>query len=269
MQFLSTINQDLQLLLIAISALIFGSFASFITYRLGNSKNLLAPRSICLNCGCKLRFWNLIPLFSYLIQRGKCSNCQAKISLRYPAIELSFLISFLIVYFALKGEINLTMLLYFAITAVLISISTIDLEHYFIPDSLQYILAILVIALLINVGGQHAAITNLKSAAIYTIFGIALWAFFYYAGGLEAIGIDDIKFLFIAGLFLGEKNFLTFIILTGFFGLTFGALWQKIKKDETFPFAPALCLAFFVTMLFNKKIHFIDFVGSLLFFQNF
>jgi leader peptidase (prepilin peptidase)/N-methyltransferase len=269
MQFLSTINQNHQLLLIALSALIFGSFASFITYRLGNSKNLLAQRSICVNCGCKLKIWNLIPLFSYIIQKGKCSNCQAKISLRYPAIELSFLIGFLIVYFALGREINLAMLLYFAITALLISISTIDLEHYFIPDLLQYILAILVIALLLKLGGQNAAIANLKSAAIYTIFGIALWAFFYYAGGLEAIGVDDIKFLFIAGLLLGEKSFLTFTILTGFFGLTFGGLWQKIKKDQTFPFAPALCLAFFVTMLFNKKIHVVDFLGSLLFFQAF
>jgi prepilin signal peptidase PulO-like enzyme (type II secretory pathway) len=266
MQFLSQISQDMQLFLIAILSLIFGSFASFVSYRLGNSKNLLAQRSSCVNCGYKLKIQNLIPLFSYIFQKGKCSNCQVKISLRYPAIELSFLISFLFIYFVLAREVSLTMLLYFAITSILITISIIDLENYFIPNSLQYILAVLAIVLVISLGGNNAAIINIKSALIYTAFGLALWAFFYFAAGLEAIGVDDIKFLFIAGLMLGEKNFLIFTILTGFSGLIFGSIWQKIKKDETFPFAPALCISLFIVMLFGKKLDVVDIVGSLLLF---
>jgi len=269
MQFFSQVNQEMQLFLIAVLSLVVGSFVSFITYRLGNSKNLLAMRSICTNCGCELTISNLIPIFSYFFQKGKCSNCNCKISFRYPAIELSFLISFLTVYFVLGREINIVMLLYFAIATILLIMSIIDLEHYFIPNWAQYILATLVIILLMYRGGNEAVLGNVKAAFLYTFFGLGLWVFFYFGARIEAIGVDDIKFFFIAGLLLGQKNFLSFMILCGVFGMLFGALWQKIKKDETFPFAPALCISAFICLLFDKKIDPVDFLGSLLFFQSF
>ena len=265
MQFFSQINPELELFLVIIFSLVLGSFVSFITYRLGNSKNLLAASSTCINCGCKLRVLNLVPLFSYFLQRGKCSNCSQKISPRYPAIELSCLISFVIIYFTLNRQLNSLMLLYFAISLILISMSVIDLEHYFIPNSLQYFLTFFVIILLVNLGGKDLLVGNIKSAFIYTFFGICLWLFFYFAAGVEAIGIDDIKFLAVTGLLLGQDNFLAFMILTGFSGMIFGAIWQKITKDDTFPFAPALCLAFFVTMIFGQHINPVDILGLFLF----
>jgi leader peptidase (prepilin peptidase)/N-methyltransferase len=266
MQFFSQINQDVELLLIAIFSLVFGSFVSFITYRLGNSKNLLAASSICVNCGCKLKILNLIPLFSYLFQRGKCGKCESKISLRYPMIELGSLVAFLAVYFSLGREVSLVMMLYFAIAILLVAIATVDIEHYFIPDSLQYILAILVVILTVYSGGSSAILTNVKSAFLYSIFGLALWVFFYFAARVEAIGIDDIKFFFVAGLLLGQGNFLTFMMLTGVAGVIFGSIWQKVQEDETFPFAPTLCLSLFVTMLLGDKFDVVETLGALLYF---
>ncbi len=269
MQIFSQINQDMQVFLVIIFSLICGSFASFITYRLGLRTSLFAANSICPKCSVKLKPKNLIPLISYFWQKGKCSNCATKISPRYPIIETVFLGCFLAIYFVLNRKIDGVMLLYFAISFCLISMIIIDLEHYFIPNSAQYILAILALSLLFVKGGQGLILTHLKGAFLYLIFAAGLWLFFYFVAKIEAIGIDDIKFFFLAGLILGQKNFLSFMILSGLFGLIFGALWQKLKKDETFPFAPAICSATFVLMLFDKKFNLVDVVGSLLFFHSF
>ena len=71
--------------------------------------------------------------------------------------------------------------------------------------------------------------------------------------GLEAIGVDDIKFFAVAGLLLGMQNFVIFIFLLGIFGIIFGLIWKKIMQDLTFPFAPALCLACFLSFVLDEK----------------
>ncbi len=268
MQILSQLNQEFQIAITALLALILGSFATLLTYRLTTKEPVVFARSKCPSCNIILKSWNLIPLFSFLIQKGKCAFCRTNISWRYPLIELSFLISFLTIYFILPNKFDYKMLLYFLIAATLIIMVVVDLEHYFIPDSTQYFLAILAAILVILENGTSGALINVKSAILYAGFGLALYAFFRFTAGLEAIGIDDIKFLFIAGLILGTSNFLAFILLSGVFGLLFGAIWTKIKKEQTFPFAPALCLAAFLCLLFDKKINPVDLLGSMLFFQS-
>lgn len=262
----SYFDPKIQILFIGIFALIFGSFASLLSYRLAKNEPIIFTRSNCVNCRSNLSILNLIPLISWMVQLGKCSKCKAKISLRYPLIELTFLISFLTIFFALDQKIDYKMLLYFVISGTLIVMTIVDLEEYFIPNSAQYFLAILVSLLLILQGGTNAILANLGAAFLYAGFGLALFAFFYFTAKLEALGVDDIKFFFIAGLMLGIKDFLSFMILSGVFGMLFGAIWQKVKKEETFPFAPALCLSAFLCLLFDKKINPVDVLGSLLFF---
>jgi len=265
MEVFSQLDPQIRIFLIAIFALIFGSFCSLLSYRLVNKQAIVFTRSKCTNCGIALKIFNLIPLFSWIFQRGKCSNCHIKISLRYPLIELSFLISFLAVYFVLGEVMSWKMIIYFLITGTLITMCITDLEEYFIPDSTQYFLAILAASLIIVESGTNGVLPRIGAAFLYAGFGAALWAFFYFAAKLEAIGIDDIKFFFVAGLMLGNKNFLAFMMLSGIIGLLFGALWQKVKKDETFPFAPALCLSAFLCLLFGKKLDPVELLGSLIF----
>jgi prepilin signal peptidase PulO-like enzyme (type II secretory pathway) len=265
MEIFSQFGLEAQIILVIIFALIFGSFASLISYRLANKQPIVFTRSKCVNCGVALKVQNLIPLFSWLWQRGKCSNCKVKISPRYPMIELSFVIAFLVIFFALHQQINGKMLFYFLVAGIFIVMSVIDLEQYFIPDSLQIFLAILIVIFVSLDGGSSKLITGVESAFLYLGFGLALFAFFYFTAGIPAIGIDDLKFFFVIGFLLGINNFLAFMMLSGIFGLLFGAAWQKIKKDETFPFAPAICLSAFVCMLFGAKINPSEILGSLLF----
>jgi prepilin signal peptidase PulO-like enzyme (type II secretory pathway) len=248
---------------VIILALIFGSFASLVSYRLAQKQAIIFTRSKCPNCGFVLKIKNLIPLFSWLYQKGKCSNCKAKISVRYPLIELSFIVTFLIIFGSLQPPINCKMIIYFLIAGTLIVMSVVDLEHYFIPDSTQYFLTILVTVLIIMQNGNSAVLSNLKAAFLYAGFGLALLAFFYFTTTLEAIGTDDIKFFFVAGFMLGINNFLTFMMLSGFCGLIFGSLWQKIKNDETFPFAPAICTSSFICLLFGNKLDPVRLLGLL------
>ncbi len=248
-------NPQVFLGLVIIFSLIIGSFASLLSYRMARKQPIVFTRSKCTNCGMALKFYNLIPLFSWIFQGGRCSNCKTKISIRYPLIELAFLLSFLTIYFVLKGEPSIKMTLYFLIASTLLIMVVVDLEEYFIPDSTQYFLAILATILVFVEGGNAGVFANIKSAFIYAGFGLLLYGFFYFTAGLEAIGIDDIKFFFVVGFMLGLSNFITFMLLSGVFGMTFGAIWQKVTKQETFPFAPAICTSAFLCLLFGKKLN--------------
>lgn len=260
----SLLTPQMQVFLMAISGLAIGSFVSLFTYRLATNQPMIFARSKCLHCNVNLKAINLIPIFSWLMQRGKCSNCHVKISIRYPLIELSFLGAFLLVYFVLNKEINSKMFLYLAIITMLMAMIIVDLEHYFIPDIMQYVLTIFV-GLLVVSNNNFSLLGSLGNGMIYVLFGAGLWLFFYFGAGIQAIGIDDLKFFFIAGILLTLKNFIAFMMITGMIGVVFGLVWQKIKNDETFPFAPAMCLSAFICMLFGDIIKISEWLGKIIF----
>lgn len=259
------LNPTTQILLTSLFSLIFGSFATLISYRLIHNEPMGFTRSKCTKCGYILKPQNLIPLFSWLFQKGKCSSCKAKISARYPIIELTFLIAFLTVLFTLDLHMNWKMILYFLIASTLIVMCVTDLEEYLIPDSTQYFLTILATILIILEGDTSAVPTAILDGFIYLGFGTALLLFFYFTTGMEAIGIDDLKFFFITGFMLGADNFLSFMMLSGILGILFGSIWQKIMNDDAFPFAPAICCSAFLCLLFDKALDPVTLIGKLIF----
>lgn len=261
----SGLNLTAQIILISSLGLIFGSFASLISHRLATDEPITFARSKCTKCNTPLRAWNLVPLFSWLCQRGKCGKCDNKISIRYPLIELTFALSFLIVFFALGAQFDVRLILFCLITGTMIVMSVVDLEHYFIPNSTQYFLALLVIIVKIMDGGTYGAVDNIKAGFYYVGFGMCLLSFFYFTTKIEAIGIDDIKFFFIAGLMLGQEGFLFFMFLNGLLGAIFGAVWQSIKRESTFPFGPAICIALFISMLYGHEVNLIETIGNIIF----
>ena len=229
MQILSAIDPQTQLVLVVFFSLIFGSFTSLLSYRLAHKEPFVFTRSKCTSCGVSLTPLNLIPIFSWLFQRGKCGKCHAKISARYPLIELSFLLSFLTIYFVLDQQINLKTILYFLIASTLILMCVIDLEQYFIPDSSQYFLTVLAAILIVSQGGTPAILAHVKSAFLYAGFGVALWAFFYFTTTLEAIGIDDLKFFFRQRLSTWHPKFLSLHDAERFTWINF---WPTVAKNH-------------------------------------
>jgi len=252
-------------ILVSIIALVMGSFAGCVSYRLANAKSII-NRSQCPKCNKVLGIFNLIPLFSWLFQKGKCGNCKKKISWRYPLIELFFLATFLIIYFLEQKQITLHFALLCLIATIMIIMAIVDIEKYFIPNSLQIILAILAIILLLIDGQKSTLLLNFGAAIFYCAFGLMLFALFYFISNVEALGVDDIKFFAVAGLMLGFAKFLAFILLVGIFGIVFGATWEKLAKDDTFPFAPALCLSAFVAYFISSKFNLVDWLAKALFY---
>lgn len=252
---LNQLDNGFRITFLLLFALAIGSFASLVSYRLVNSGPILIARSKCPNCHHNLKIKNLIPLFSYFIQKGKCTICGVKISIRYPLIEATFALTFLIIYFAFGKKIDLGAILVMGMTTVMIIMVITDLEHYFIPNSLQYALAILAAMFNLHLMSISQTLYGFYPAFAYTASALGLYLFFLFFTKKEAIGIDDLKFLFIAGFALGFNKFFTFLLLIGLSGTIFGVLWIKLKKDDIFPFAPALCFATFICLLFDKKMN--------------
>lgn len=236
--------------------------------KLDLGKNIGFSRSKCPSCGVVLKFMNLIPIFSWFFQRGKCVACKAPISPRYPLIEGFFTFFFLLIYLAFGQEMNSQILIYLAITSIMLTMCIYDLEYYYIPNFLQYLLTIVATMLVVGEGGVSLVLFNVKASFVYLACGLVVLAFFFVITKTEAIGEDDMKFFFIAGLMIGMQNIVMFFMMSGILGILFGSAWKKIKNDITFPFAPAICTSAFICMVY-KNIDFSKLIGSALFSQGF
>ncbi len=218
---------------------VFGSFITAASYRLPKNESMLT-RSHCPKCNKPLKIKSLIPIFSWLFQKGKCLNCKAKISVRYPITELTTSLLFLISY--LRFGFNWNTVIFDLIIVVCLIMIISDLETYIIPDSMQ--ISLLILSLIFIYYNNFDILYSVISAIVY--FGIIFLSGFIVEKWKkkDAIGGGDIKFITIAGLVLGVSSLPFFFLFSGIFGVIFGLLWKKIKKNEYFPFGPALVVSF-------------------------
>jgi prepilin signal peptidase PulO-like enzyme (type II secretory pathway) len=252
--------------------LCFGSFVTMASYRLAllndapeklSIRDLIFKKSFCPNCSNQLKIRHLFPVFSWLFFKGKCGFCAQKISARYPLIELATAGLFLMIFLALGSKVDVKLMIILLMAATLMIMVVVDLEHYFIPDITQIVLAILALIYHLVVTSNHGLSYYLLSSIGFFVFGIVIHYSFLFITKRQGIGEDDLKFFAIAGLMLGIDQLMTFMILNGILGTIFGLLWMRLKKDETFPFAPALSAAFLSPILF--KINYVEWLGLLLY----
>ena len=218
----------------------FGSFITMASYRLPKREDVFFKKSYCPRCNKALKFRSLIPVFSWIFQKGKCSMCGAKISIRYPLIEILTAVFFLLSY--LKFGFSLNTIIVDLIIVVCFTMLVSDLETYTLPDSLQISLFVLSLSFICN--NNYNIYHSILSAFLYflviylTALIVSKWKH------KDALGGGDIKFITIAGLVLGVYNITIFLFLAGLFGVIFGLIWKKFKKNEYFPFGPALIISF-------------------------
>ena len=252
---------------IVIIGLCFGSFITMASYRFADeempTREFIVKNSFCPHCKNRLKIRHLFPVFSWLFSRGKCGFCQEKISIRYPLIEIFSAALFLGIYLALGSKIDLKLVLILLMAVTLIIMSVVDLESYFIPDFTQIFLGFLIVIYHLTIPENYKFDYYYYSGMLLLAIGLALHFGFFLITKKQGIGEDDIKFLFFAGFMLGAHQILIFMILSGVFGVIFGPVWKFLKKDDTFPFAPALSFAFLACITF--KIDYIEFFGLLLY----
>jgi leader peptidase (prepilin peptidase) / N-methyltransferase len=231
-----------------IFGLIIGSFLNVCIYRLPSSLSVVHPRSRCLHCGLPIRAYDNIPVLSYLILRGRCRNCGAAISLRYPLVEIisgAFAAMALVRY----GPGWQAILIY-GLIAALVVITFIDLDHRIIPDviSLPGIpigLAASFLAPMLNGMGWISPSESLVGilAGGGSLFLVA-WGY-QLITRREGMGGGDIKLLAMIGAFVGWKGVLFTIFIASLTGTLVGmALIFRQRGDMKLavPFGPFLAI---------------------------
>ncbi len=205
--------------------------------------NLFVPRSACPACQRMIRSWENIPILSYIMLRGRCAGCGARISLRYPAIELlTGILSAVMVWrfgwsFASLGGLIFTW--------ILIAAAAIDLEHYLLPDALT--LPLLWIGLLFNTWNTFVP---LKEAVIGAAAGyLVLWLIFHIfrlLTGKEGMGRGDFKLLACLGAWTGWRMLPLTVLAAAAIGAIVGGSWllfSKRGREHPIPFGPFLAAA--------------------------
>ena len=247
---------------LAVLGLVVGSFLNVVIYRLPKMMeaqwqrdyaefsgevsealeklSLAFPGSRCPHCGAEIKATQNIPVLSYLALRGKCAACKAPISVRYPVVEAVTAILWVLcgLQFGVSNALAGAMLL----TAVLVVLTAIDLDHQLLPDSLT--LPLVWIGLLLNIDNTFV---SLESAVLGAVFGyLCLWSVFWLfkiVTGKEGMGHGDFKLLAALGAWFGLAALPTIVLLSSVVGAVLGvALIATGKQDrETpMPFGPFL-----------------------------
>ncbi len=217
---------------------IFGSFYNVVGLRLPKGQSIVSPPSHCPNCNNRLTSLELIPIISYVIQKGKCKHCNKKISIVYPVFEivcgLLFMISYLVFGFNKELIIALTFI------SMLIIIVVSDFNYFIIPDSILIIFGILLIIEIAVIKGN--IINHLLNGLWAFIFMFLLKKFGDFLFKKESMGGGDIKLMFIIGLTLSFSKGILSIFFASFIGLPVSLIYLNKSKDHIIPFGPFLAL---------------------------
>ncbi len=216
---------------------------------------LSTPRSRCPHCGHAISALENIPVISYLFLRGRCRDCQARISVRYPLIEaLTGVLSALVAWYFGFSWICLGALL---LTWALIALTFIDVDEQLLPDSIT--LPLLWLGLFFNLFGSF---TTLQSAVIGAIAGyLSLWLVFHafrLATGKEGMGFGDFKLLAALGAWLGWEFLPVIILLSSLVGAVVGIsliLLRQHHRNQPIPFGPYLAAAGWLALIWGDVIN--------------
>lgn len=216
---------------------------------------LSQPRSTCPHCQHAITALENIPIISYLFLGGKCRDCRATISVRYPIIEaLTGLLSAVVAYHFGFGWPCLGALL---LTWALIALTFIDVDHQLLPDSLT--LPLLWLGISFNLFNQF---TTLEASAIGAIAGyLSLWSVyqvFKLVTGKEGMGFGDFKLLAALGAWLGWSYLPAIILLSSLVGAVVGIslmLFRRHQSDIPIPFGPYLAAAGWIALIWGESIN--------------
>lgn len=257
--------------------LIVGSFLNSVIYRLEKNESFLKGRSYCPKCKHTLSWSDLIPLFSFIILKGKCRYCHQKISWQYLIVEISTAAMFLLIFnfqypifnqFSISQFLNL--IYYWLIASFLIIIFIYDLKYYIIPDKVIYpaIIVIFIYQLFRTFelgtrnfsGNWELEIRNLQSflnPLISAIFASVFFLLIVLLSRGRGMGIGDIKLAFLMGLFLGFPNILVALFFSFLIGAIIGVgliiAKKKTLKSEV-PFGPFLITSTFLALFFGQNL---------------
>lgn len=244
--------------------LIIGSFLNVVIHRLPSGESLNAPPSRCPGCEQRIRWYDNLPVLSWIILGGKCRSCRSAISIRYPLVELATGVAFVAAYLYAGATIPGLMLA--AIISLVIALIFIDLDTQLLPNALTFpgfILGLFIGAL--EIGRFHSRLllsTSLEDSIIGAAVGsgilILISLVYWLLRRTEGMGRGDIKMLAMIGAVSGWKAIVPVIFIASIFGAAFGislGLSQRQGLRVALPFGPFLGLAFLAVIFFGPEIY--------------
>ena len=234
--------------------LAFGSFMNVCIYRIPLKKSIIRPPSSCPSCGKKIRFYDNIPLVSYLVLLGRCRHCRHPISWRYPAVEaITGLLSLALF---IRYGLSYQYILFFLFTATLVTISFIDLDHQIIPDvlSLPGVFAGLAIAF---IPGSISWIDSLIGiiGGGGALFIVAL--IYERLTGKQGMGGGDVKLLAMIGAWMGWRSLPFVLLISSLTGAIIGSVFLLAAGKGyrvRIPFGPFLSLGALLYFFFGPQL---------------
>lgn len=220
--------------------LVFGSFIAALSYRYPKKISNFKGRSFCDNCKHQINWYDNIPLLSFLILKGKSRCCDKKISLRYPIIEFTTAIGFLLI------GLNIYYLILFCILEV---IFIIDFEHKIIPDELIFV----GIGSFLLMANNYSLITVLFSGFLCATLLLLIHLLTLGRG----MGLGDVKFAVLGGMLVGLKLSLIWLFLAFLTGAFIGIiliLGKVARLKDRIAFGPFLVVAIPITLIWGEKI---------------
>ena len=246
-------NESSLYLVAAVFGLCFGSFLNVVIYRLPLGQSLNTPPSRCRKCGYSLRWFDNVPVLSWVLLRGRCRKCGVAVSWQYPLVELITAALFvLVVWMTPLGPLVATRLLFVCILIVLFGI---DLEHQILPNviTLPGIVIGVLLSLIAPPGWKDALIgAALGAGILYAIAGA-----YYLWRREEGMGMGDVKMLAMIGAFLGWKAVLVTLVLASFAGALIGVLLMAAERGTmkfALPFGTFLALGAVVAMFVGEPL---------------
>jgi len=235
---------------------IIGSFLNVLVLRYNTGLSIVSGRSQCFVCGKTLRWYELVPLFSFIFLGGRCASCKSRISWQYPTVEAAtgalFVLSFL------KFGISPATMLYLCVSSILVAVSVYDFKHKIIPDGMVFLFdaAALLFFFLSHTGVASAVLAAPDFWAGPILF--AFFAFFWLVSGGKWMGLGDAKLSLGVGWCLGLSGGVFAIMLAFWIGAAVSLFllglerlnlsrFRLTMKSEV-PFAPFIIVAFFLTL---------------------
>ncbi|HEY3808857.1 MAG TPA: A24 family peptidase [Steroidobacteraceae bacterium] len=223
--------------------------------------NLIVPRSACPSCHATIRALHNIPVLSWLLLRARCGSCGARISVRYPLVEL--LCGLLTVLAAWRFGYGSAAACAIVVTWFLIALTFIDLDHQLLPDSLT--LPLLWLGLLASIAGWSGPSSNLPVTPFDAIAGaalgyLALWSVYHVfrlLTGKEGMGYGDFKLLAALGAWLGWRMLLPIVLLAALVGAVMGVALiagRRHQRGVPMPFGPFLAAAGWIALMWGPQL---------------
>ena len=241
---------------------IWGSFCNVCIYRLPNNDSVVTKRSFCRSCKNKIKWYDNIPLLSFIFLRGKCRTCNNKISSQYFLVELISAISFLFIYF-IYG-LSVTTLLLIILSIFFIIIFFIDLKHYIIPNELTFPLMLIGFIKSFDPNLNQTIFPNYINSLLGGFFGYAvIWLIIFLYKKIrnkEGMGLGDAKLMAVVGFWFGWASipFTIFISSAVALVLVIPSLIKKTRNmSAQIPFGPYIIIGCIIYVTFANQLKYL------------